>query len=286
MLLGGILLASAVLVVVVLLARLAGGQPGAAERFSVAGLAIALILGSAGAFASKFLESDAAQPVNTENTSDPNSTLAQLPPQLIPLSETESQQLKWLHRASAEVFIDQPGFGMRRLDLPLQDVVTPPKLTSESLDVVQGQQGVESKMDAALKKLALGRDAHYSIRETINQRFGQIPTGDNQVWHVSSVQLVGLVKNPTPVVYESNKMPGMKDVKDLPKRDLNVFEARALESLRGGQHMVAEKSEKQIRMVAPIFAGNRCISCHDHKGQMLGAFSYVINFVPAPKKAE
>jgi len=100
------------------------------------------------------------------------------------------------------------------------------------------------------------------------------------------LQLVGLVKNPNPVVYESNKMPGMKDIKDLPTRDLNVFELQALDSIRTGEEFVAHKNGKNIRMMAPIYAGNRCTACHDQKGQLLGAFTYTLERVPAPTAGE
>jgi hypothetical protein len=289
MILGSGLLLSAVVMVVVLLARLTGGRPAAAERYVLSGLAIALILGGTSMFAVEFLKPDQPQTAgaNASPAEDPNKRLAQLPRQSEPISEEETQQLKWLHRTSVEIFIDRPGFGQRRLDLPLHDVVTPPRRTSDSAGLEQGQ-GQQSgpdappKFDPALAKLLTEkRDSHFAIHDVINERWRTAPV-NGEVWKVRSLQLVGLVKNPRPVVYESNKMPGMKDVKDLPTRDLDIFESRALDSLRTGDHYVADKSGKEIRMMAPIFAGNRCTNCHDQKGQMLGAFTYVLERGAAP----
>lgn len=283
MILGSVFLLTAAVVLVVLLVRMSGGRPGAVERFTLSGGAIALIIAGSGMFAIEFLASDRTEAAQADPV-EPNTPVAQLPAQSEPISEQLGQQLKWMHRSSVEIFIDRPGFGMRRMEMPLQDVVTPPKLTSDSASLSQGQQSeLElAKLETALNRLPKGREAHYAIRDVLNS-FGRMPSGEGEVWDVRSLQLVGLVKNPKPVVYESNKMPGMKDVKDLPTRDLNVFESRALESLRGGQQMIAEKTGKQIHMMAPIFAGNRCLTCHSQKGQMLGAFSYVIESVPMPK---
>jgi hypothetical protein len=289
MILGSILLLSAAATVVILLVRLAVGQTAAAERYALSGLAITLILGGTSTFAVGFLIPDRPESIaeNPTPADDPNKNLAQLPPQSEPISEQEQQQLKWLHRTSVEIFIDRPGFGMRRLEMPLQDVVTPPKPTSDSAGLNQGNESGykgRAKLDAAIGMLANknARDSHFAIQDLINNRWRSIPV-DGEVWSVRSLQLVGLVKNRKPVVYESNRMPGMKDVKDLPTRDLNIFETRALDSILAGEHYVAEQTGKEIRMLAPIFAGNRCLSCHDQKGQMLGAFTYTLERGPAPK---
>lgn len=292
MILGSVLLLSAAVTLVILLVRLAAGRPVAAERFMLSGLTIALILGGTSMFAVEFINPNRTQTVgdNPAPAEDPNKPMAQLPPQSDPLSEVEVQQMKWLHRTSVEIFVDRPGFGMRRLDLPLQDVVTPPKRTSDSARLDQGQQAGQeerAKLESAVARLAVGqgRDAHFAIHDVVNNRWHAAPI-DGEVWNVRSLQLVGLVKNPNPVVYESNKMPGMKDVKDLPTRALNVFESQALDAIQTGEAFVALKNGRNIRMMAPIYAGNRCISCHDQKGQMLGAFTYTLERVPAPKTAE
>ncbi len=293
MIFGSVLLLSAVVALVALLARLAGGRPTAFERFALSGLAIVLILGGAGIFAAEFLASARppelakANPADQDNV-NANNPVVQLPPQSEPVSEQERQQLQWLHRTSAELFVDRPGFGMRRMIMPLQDVVNPPKLTSDT--VSEGQQSGSQPpkvFDAAvMRKLTKDRDAHFAFHDLVNQQWRSIPTAEKEIWSVRSVQLVGLANNPTPVVYDSSRMPGMKEVKELPKRDLNAFEKRALESLRGGEHLVADKTGKEMRVMGPLFAGNRCMTCHEQKGQMLGAFSYVLERVPAPPKAE
>lgn len=291
MILGSVLLIGAAVVLLGLLVRLSSGRPGAVERFALTGVAIALILGGSGIFAAGFLSpSDGAkkeEPNNAATPPDSTQPVADLPQQAEALSKEERASLDWLHRSSVEIFIERPGFGMRRMVLPLNDVVTPPKLTSNQ--VVQGQEPESlplahlSNLNSPIKGAPNNRDSHYAILDVINQHWrGPSPVAGEQ-WSVQSVQLVGLVKNPEAVAYDSNKMPGMKEVKDLPKRKLNAFEARALESLRGGERIIAEKTGKEMRVMGPIFAGNRCVSCHEQKGQMLGAFTYVLERRPVKK---
>jgi hypothetical protein len=288
MILGSVLLLSAAVIVVVLLVRLSAGHPVTAERYVLSGLAIALILGGTSMFAIEFLAPDRplTAVANQIPSEDPDKQLSQLPPQSELVTEQEQKQLERLHRTSVEIFVDRPGFGMRRMDIPLYDVVSPPKRTSDSVGLNQGEQAgnERAKFEASIAKMAKNdRDSHFAVQDLINDR----PRGaavNGETWRVQSAQLVGLAKNPKPVVYESNKMPGMKDVKDLPTRDLNVFETRALDSIRGGETLLAEKTGKEIRMMAPIYAGSRCISCHDQKGQLLGAFTYTLERGPTPKK--
>src|SRR5258708_7120076 len=53
-------------------------------------------------------------------------------------TDEEAKSLAWMHRNTVEIFIDRPGFGVRRLVMPLEDVVkspkTPPKKDVEGKD--------------------------------------------------------------------------------------------------------------------------------------------------------
>jgi hypothetical protein len=69
-------------------------------------------------------------------------------------------------------------------------------------------------------------------------------------------------------------------MKDGPTRELDTFEKSALEALRGGEAISAEKRGRELWALGPIYAGRRCVACHD-KGQMLGAFSYRLERGPA-----
>jgi hypothetical protein len=194
-----------------------------------------------------------------------------------PLTDAEKAGVQRLHRNAVEIFIDRPGFGIRRMPLPVEDLITAPKSSSP-------KEGDKKAPELPPAKPA---EPHFAVKDTVDQwGLGRIPTDDKkEQWKVGKIQLVGLVKNPKPVVYVTEKMPDMKEAKDVPTRELDTFETAALEKLRGGENLFAEKRGKEIRVVGPIYAGARCVKCHEQKGQLLGAFSYTLERVPAdPEK--
>ena len=108
---------------------------------------------------------------------------------------------------------------------------------------------------------------------------------ETEQWSLRKVQLVGLTKNPKPVVYDADKVPGMKGVKEIPTRELDAFEKKALEALQSGDNLKVERRGAEIRAMGPIYAGKQCLACHDKPGEMLGAFTYVLER-EAVKKAK
>ena len=92
-------------------------------------------------------------------------------------------------------------------------------------------------------------------------------------------QLVGLVQHSDPRVYLTDKPLNKQDGNVAPTRELDEFETSALNGLRGGDQLKVEERDGTIRMLGPIFAGQRCVECHQ-RGQMLGAFSYVMQRDP------
>jgi hypothetical protein len=214
---------------------------------------------------------------------------APTPPPSEPLTDAETAGLKQLHRNAVEIFIDRPGFGVRRLVLPLDDVIGNPKSKKDTPDVEKGPQDgtpVRGKeADKAVKKL---KETHFSVQDQLEQwGLGAIPTEDKkEQWKLRKLQLVGLVKHKDPVVYQAEKVPDMKEMKEVPTRELDAFEKTALEALRGGDNLKAEKRAKEIRVLAPIYAGARCVTCHEKKGELLGAFSYQLERVPLDPEKE
>ena len=53
---------------------------------------------------------------------------------------------------------------------------------------------------------------------------------------------------------------------------------RRMAAVRNGEPLVAETSGKALRLLAPIFAGQRCTTCHD-RGTLLGGFTYELERV-------
>ncbi len=210
------------------------------------------------------------------------------PPPPDPLSDAEKTGTARLHTTTVQIFIDRPNFGIRRMPLRMDDVVktekAPPKKDAPEKDPPAPTADPEQP----------GKKPHYPVQPTADDgkdtflgRFDHFPTDDKkELWKVRKVQLVGLVMHKEPVVYVTDKMPDMKEPKEVPTRALDDFEKKALEAIRGGENLKAEKRDKEIRMVGAIYAGQRCLTCHAQKGQLLGAFSYQLERVAAEAPKE
>lgn len=283
MILGSVLLLAAVAAVVILIARQAGGTPTGVERGSWAALAIGLFLAGGGVLAAGFFvkpDRPASNPDNTNDQANNTQPVGRGPSE--PVTDQEKQRIAWLHRNSAEVFIDRPGFGLRRMILPLEDVVNAPKKSSAA----DPSRKLGTDNFDVFTKLAKDRGAHFAPQELVGNKpnmFMALDRGD-WGWKLKKVQLVGLMKQPRGVVYDTHQVPGMKDAKDIPTRDLDEFEKDALKALTaGGENLVIERHGDQIRAMGPLYAGSRCVSCHEQKGQLLGAFTYTIERAPILK---
>ncbi|HYH66747.1 MAG TPA: hypothetical protein VD866_18785 [Urbifossiella sp.] len=188
----------------------------------------------------------------------------------------ERAGLAYLHRHAVKLFIDQTGFGFSRMEPPLTDVLAPPK---SQADLPRGGPQV-AELPEAIRTGADAKKAHYSFARAVGEvAYVPPPAGvKNKAWVVKEVRLVGLVKNPEPVVYltggaaEAGMKKGKAEVKT---RRPDEFESKALEVIRGGGELVqAERRDGALRAVSGIYAGRQCAKCHERPGEMLGAFSY------------
>jgi hypothetical protein len=278
---GGLFLAVAALVIVAaVLGQLAGASPTAPAKIGL--VCSVLLLSAVGVIAlvvpGPTTLSAAPAPASTSPAESPTAG--------------ETKALDWMHRKTVDIFIDRPGFGVRRLIMPLDDVVKAPKSLADK-DTAEKPSGTGNPV-APGETEKPAKKTHYDVQDAIQGKdplkFGQdqILTDDKkEEWKVRKVLLVGLVKHKAPVVYLTEKMPDMKDIKEVPTRVLDAFEKTALEAIRGGDNLKAEKKGKDLRVLGPIYAGQRCTTCHETKGQLLGAFSYQLERVPveAEKKS-
>jgi hypothetical protein len=190
----------------------------------------------------------------------------------------ETLALRGLHHNAVEIFIDRPGFGVRRLMMDLSDLVAGP----ESLADVNAAPKQADQQQPAPK--ADKKPSHYAVQDLLIERGSRFPTDDGQEsWQVRKVQLVGVMKHAKPVVYLVDGNPKTRDEepkaeKDIPTRELNAFEKAALGAINKGEALKAEKSGENMRLLAPIFAGKRCTACHN-QGELLGGFSYELERV-------
>lgn len=196
------------------------------------------------------------------------------------LTDKEKKALGRLHHQAVEVFVDRPGFGVRRLEMNLDDLLYRPK--------------VISKADKPLKistKHPGDKPAHFAVKDLLVKWVGRFPTEDGKgMWQVRDIHLVGLVKYAEPVVYlvdgnpkDRNGKP--KDPKEIPTRALDPFEEEALQAIRGGEQGKAVKRSQEMRLLAPIYAGKRCAACHQ-EGILLGGFTYELERVTRDLKGE
>jgi hypothetical protein len=205
---------------------------------------------------------------------------APAPPAPEPLTDTEKQGVASLHRTTVEVFIDRNGFGVRRMPLRVDDLITYPKPVPKK----EGEKDKKPEIAPPQAPVAdKAKDPHFAVQDLTGDDglFRLITEDKKEVWKVRKIQLVGLVKHKEPVVYLADKMPDMKEAKEeVPTRELTTFEKDALAALKGGENLKAEKHGKEMRVLGPIYAGQRCVACHETKGQMLGAFTYELERVP------
>jgi hypothetical protein len=198
---------------------------------------------------------------------------------VIPITDllvvTEDQQLRWMHEHTVGVFIEGPGFGMGRMRTNLTEIVTTPKTQPDDQDVAWGPYVREAGKNKV----------HNGVRDTMNNGWmGALHTPDgNEMWKVREVYLLGLVKHPEPVVYLTDTVPNMNEAKEVPTREPDAFEKDGLETIKGGENLVIEKIDTRMRVLGPIYAGKGCVKCHDQRGQLLGAFTYRLERVPAEK---
>jgi hypothetical protein len=100
-------------------------------------------------------------------------------------------------------------------------------------------------------------------------------------WQIENVQLIGILQHEKPLVYLTQGLPSMEQVRLDKTRPLDYFEEAALPSLVEGDDLFIASKDKTIRMVGAIRATKVCQQCHDaNSGDLLGAFSYTLR--PAP----
>jgi hypothetical protein len=116
-------------------------------------------------------------------------------------------------------------------------------------------------------------------------RYLGVPAHESKRWRVQHVQLVGILSYETPLVYLTDKLPSMEQIRQGKTRPLDFFEEAALASLRDGEDLYIVRKDDTLRMLGALRATKRCQQCHDAEiGDLLGAFSYTLR--PAPSVAE
>jgi hypothetical protein len=115
--------------------------------------------------------------------------------------------------------------------------------------------------------------------------FRYLGVPESNRWRIHHVQLVGILSHEVPVVYLTDKLPSMEQVRQGKTRALDYFEEAALPSLRDGEDLYVVSKNDTLRMLGALRATKVCQKCHDAQiGDLLGAFSYTLRPASQEKK--
>jgi hypothetical protein len=108
-------------------------------------------------------------------------------------------------------------------------------------------------------------------------RSGVLDDGKTQ-YSLDSIELVGLLKLDTPVVYMPTRHGDRPQPEGFKSRTLTNFEKDSLAAFRQGQDMASADGDKALRCVGALRAKDSCLRCHKDRsvGDLLGAFTYTL----------
>jgi hypothetical protein len=216
---------------------------------------------------------------------------------------SRASMLQRLHEQKVSLFVNSPGFGVARiLGRPSESRITgrlrpnTPIPQPDSSASPSGPIGDPSPTQIGSK--SEGHGLRLLHREGVvdfaypfgfgyvkdrrhvagfqAHRFSEVP-GPAEEWEVRRLDLVGLLLHDQPVVYVSENLPRMDELRGAPTRPLDRFEASALEKLRHGEELLIANAPNGVRMLGAIRSVQQCVTCHGgERGDLLGAFSYTL----------
>jgi hypothetical protein len=231
-----------------------------------------------------------------------------------PMGRLRTEQLRRIHASQVERFANSPGFGIGRgaamyLREPTTDERPPIDMVKTSLPA---NSDASAEAEFGDPPFHLSSDEQQPLQQFHRRALTDFANLDNVGWildrqHVAgfqphafsrdvtnpftdeshfenyqleSVELVSLLKHPTPVAYVSKHLPKMDELVHAPVRPLDRFELEGLSALASGEDILFNKSDTSIRMLGAIRAARQCVSCHTvNRGDLLGAFSYRLSHI-------
>jgi hypothetical protein len=205
--------------------------------------------------------------------------------------------LRNIHEDAVAIFINQPNFGRFRgmsiaewglnLGFRTDTPIAQPGVRSQSTEMLEKVgKPTETDHDLAemhdrgivdfLKPTYFG---YFKDRRHVagfqSHQFSEVPDAGKK-WKLQALDLMGLVVHEKPVVYLSENLPRMDELRKAPMRELNAFELAGLKALREGEDIfIREMPDHSVRMLGALRAMKQCIDCHGGaRGDLLGAFSY------------
>ncbi len=211
---------------------------------------------------------------------------------------TRQFELRRLHESTVHTFVNSPGFGVARMMPPptekslserpdrgvaptqpgspaiwghAEPFVTPAEAERKAFDAMH----VGGVIDFAYPGGWGYVKSRTEVAGFLSHRFSKVP--EVETWQVRRIELVGLLKHPEPVVYLSDKLPAMDQLRAAPTRPADAFEAAGLAAVRKGDDGFAGRRGDVVRFVGAIRSARQCVECHGgERGDLLGAFSYVL----------
>lgn len=234
------------------------------------------------------------------------------------------ESLRLVHASFVEQFIASPGFGVGRMPRPspysieLSENRGAQALPLDRRPDMDGSVVIEAPPAAAEEFSAVPPDLAYPLgafhdaarRDFLDpDAFGYILDRDSVAgfvphtfskdapklyapeshrrWLTVRVELVSMLKHDRPMVYISDRLPNMAELRDAPVRELDAFERQALEGLLQGEDLVTDVQPDRARAVGSLRAMRRCLECHEvERGALLGAFSYEFLRDPPPPRSQ
>jgi hypothetical protein len=215
---------------------------------------------------------------------------------LRPNESLRSSVLKQLHEDTLRTFVSSPGFGQMRLAFrpsrfwlnyrlrrnPPIEQPRPPMLSAgvgenEPWKLLPPEPELEEiHQESVIDFVNPTGFGYVKDRKHVAgfqpHQFGETPRGGRTV---ASVELLGLLLHPEPVVYVSPHLPNMEELRGAPTRPLDRFEAAGLEAIQRGEDLFVGETPTGVRMLGAIRNASQCLQCHQgNRGDLLGAFSY------------
>jgi hypothetical protein len=209
--------------------------------------------------------------------------------------------LRELHEDAVQAFADQSGFGVARMprlsewameaglrkEPPLPQ--PGPRLPPASLTASLTGQPTPAERKELERELS---DSHasgvvdfvhpdgfgyFKDRQHVagfqSHQFSQAPSPGRL--RLQTLDLVGLLLHDEPVVYISDHLPRMDELREAPTRPLDDFETAGLAVLRRGEDLFVQAGTEGARALGAVRSTRQCLSCHGgQRGDLLGAFSY------------
>jgi hypothetical protein len=218
-----------------------------------------------------------------------------------------AELLKALHEKTRNFFVESPGTGSGRdVWIPPEgilmdswhgggDPIQPgppadfPVSASESLTRVQPDREFHWYHEGGISDFLYPTGFGY-VKDRLRVagfkphgfRYLGVPVHESKVWRIQHVLLIGILTQAQPVVYLTDKLPSMEQIRQDKVRPLDFFEEAGMPSLRDGEDLYIVRKGDTLRMLGALRATKTCQKCHDAEiGDLLGAFSYTLR--PAPK---